>query len=99
LMDRLTVAVVQAGTPLFDTEHTLEKVRKYCREAAQQGAALIVFPEAFLGGYPKGLSFGAHVGSRTEEGREEFRRYYEAAVEARSEEVVLLGKIAEEHGI
>jgi hypothetical protein len=33
MMDRLTVAVVQAGTPLFDTERTLEKVRKYCREA------------------------------------------------------------------
>jgi predicted amidohydrolase len=96
MMDLLTAAVVQAGTPLFDMQHTLAKVRKYCREAAQLGAALVVFPEAFLGGYPKGLSFGAHVGSRTEEGREEFRRYYDAAVEECSEEVGLLGKIAEE---
>jgi nitrilase len=99
MMERLTVAVVQAGTPLFDTERTLEKVRKYCREAAQQGAALVVFPEAFVGGYPKGLSFGAHVGSRTEEGREEFRRYYEAAVEERSEEVAQLSKITAKHGV
>jgi nitrilase len=60
---------------------------------------LVVFPEAFLGGYPKGLSFGAHVGSRTDEGREEFRRYYEAAVEERSEEVAQLSKITAEHGV
>jgi nitrilase len=98
-MDTLIAAVVQAGTPLFDTVRTLEKVREYCRAAARDGASLVVFPEAFLGGYPKGLSFGAHVGSRTEEGREEFRRYYEAAVEERSEETAHLGEIAAEYGI
>jgi nitrilase len=98
-MDTLIAAVVQAGTALFDTARTLEKVREYCRAAARDGAKLVVFPEAFLGGYPKGLSFGAHVGSRTEEGREEFRRYYAAAVEERSEPVAQLGEIAGECGI
>jgi nitrilase len=44
-MDTLIAAVVQAGTPLFDTQRTLEKVREYCRVAAQQGATLVVFPE------------------------------------------------------
>jgi nitrilase len=74
-------------------------VREYSRAAAQDGASLVVFPEAFLGGYPKGLSFGAHVGSRTEDGREEFRRYHAAAVEERSEAVAQLGEIAAEHRI
>ncbi|WP_246048228.1 hypothetical protein [Hankyongella ginsenosidimutans] len=30
--------------------------------------SLAVFPEAFLGGYPKGVDFGARVGSRSPEG-------------------------------
>ena len=39
----------------------------------------MVFPEAFVGGYPKGLDFGARVGSRTAAGRDAFRTYYEGA--------------------
>jgi nitrilase len=50
-----------------------------CHEAASAGARLLEFPEAFLGGYPKGLTFGATVGNRTDEGRELFRRYSQAA--------------------
>jgi nitrilase len=46
-------------------------------EAAAQGAELVVFPEAFLAGYPKGLDFGARVGMRSPEGRQAFRRYFE----------------------
>jgi hypothetical protein len=41
---------------------------------------LLVFPEAVLGGYPKGADFGAKVGSRSDPGRELFRRYWDAAV-------------------
>ena len=40
-----------------------------------------MFPEAFLSGYPRGLSFGAVVGNRTTEGRDHYRRYWEAAVD------------------
>ncbi|MFZ8992883.1 MAG: nitrilase-related carbon-nitrogen hydrolase, partial [Candidatus Puniceispirillaceae bacterium] len=39
-------------------------------EAAAQGAELILFPEVFIPGYPRGLSFGTVVGSRSNEGRE-----------------------------
>src|ERR1700733_3848948 len=45
-MDKATVAVVQAGTVLFDNARTLDKVRAYCDEAAHLGASLVVFPEA-----------------------------------------------------
>ncbi len=51
-----------------------EKVRPLTEEAAGQGAELVVFPEAFVSAYPKGLDFGARVGSRSSEGREDFRR-------------------------
>src|ERR1035438_10510011 len=72
------VAVVQAGSVLFDTPRTLAKLKDFVAEAAGRGAKLAVFPEAFLGGYTKGIDFGCRVGSRSPEGREWFRRYFEA---------------------
>ena len=71
-------AVVQAAPVMFDTDRTLAKLAELAREAAAQQADIVVFPEAFVGGYPKGLDFGARLGSRSPEGREDFRRYYEA---------------------
>ena len=87
-------AVVQAGTPLFDTPRTLDKVEHFCRQAHQAGAQLAVFPEAFVGGYPKGITFGAHVGSRSDFGREQFRRYFASAIDASSAESSRLAQIA-----
>jgi nitrilase len=45
------VAVVQAGSVLFDTAATVEKLKRLVAEA--NGAKLILFPEAFIGGYPR----------------------------------------------
>ncbi|MGH9437584.1 MAG: nitrilase-related carbon-nitrogen hydrolase [Terriglobia bacterium] len=75
------VAVVQAAPVAFDVEKTLDKLARLCREAASQGAQLVLFPEAFVGAYPRGLTFGAPVGNRSPEGREQFRRYWESAIE------------------
>jgi nitrilase len=80
-MSIVRVAVVQAAPVAFDRDRTLEKTRELATGAAAQGARLIVFPEAFVSGYPRGLDFGARVGSRTPEGRELFRRYWESAVD------------------
>jgi nitrilase len=74
-------AVVQAGSVVFDRAGTLEKLERLAGDAARAGAQLIVFPEAFVSGYPMGLDFGAVVGNRTPEGREQFRLYYESAVD------------------
>ena len=43
-------------------------------QAAAAGAAVVVFPAAYLGTYPKGLTFGSPVGRRTEAGRREYQR-------------------------
>ncbi len=56
-------AVVQAAPVLFDTARTLSRLRDLTREAASQGSDIVVFPEAFVGGYPKGLDFGARMGA------------------------------------
>lgn len=82
-----TVAVVQAAPKAFDTPATMAMVHDYLQQAAQAGAHLVVFPEAFLGAYPKGLDFGARVGSRSEAGRDEFARYHAAAIDEHGDEV------------
>lgn len=78
------VAVVQAAPVVFDRERTLEKVHALASDAAGQGARLVLFPEAYVSAYPRGLDFGAVVGNRTDQGREDFRRYWESSVDAPS---------------
>ncbi len=84
---------------MFDREATLEKVRKLSAEAASAGNRLVVFPEAFVSGYPKGLDFGARVGGRTPEGRKMFRRYFESAVDVPGPACDTRGAIARENSI
>ena len=76
----LKVSVAQLGSVLFDTPATLDRMETVCRQAAASDAQLIVCPEALVGGYPKGMSFGAIVGSRSEDGRDLFLRYSLAAI-------------------
>ena len=86
------VAIVQTGSILFDTAATLDAMAGHVEAAA--GAELIVFPEAYIGGYPKGHDFGARVGSRTPEGRDWFRRYFEAAIDVPGSECTCMGEMA-----
>src|SRR6476660_2832593 len=74
-------AVVQAAPVLFDTPKSLQRLADPSANAAKQGAELAVFPEAFIGGYPKGHDFGVSLGIRSAEGRDEFRRLFENAIE------------------
>jgi nitrilase len=92
----IRAAVAQIGSVLFDTAATLQRVEARCREAADDGVQLLVFPEALLGGYPKGLTFGATVGNRTPEGRELFRRYFANAIECPGTETEVLASLARE---
>jgi len=73
-------SVVQAGSIAFDTAATIGKLGDLVADARGRGSELVVFPEAFVGGYPKGHAFGAVVGSRTEDGRDWFRRYADSAI-------------------
>lgn len=93
------VAVAQVGSVMFDTPATMARVESMCREAAAGGARLVVFPEAMLGGYPKGMTFGATVGNRTDAGREEFRRYAASAIACPGEEAERIAEWAHELGL
>src|SRR3954471_16515873 len=96
---KVRAAVVQAAPALFDTPRTLQKLADLTADAARRRAGLVVFPEAFVGGYPKGHDFGVSVGVRTPEGRDEFRRLYESAVEVPGPATEFLGSVARDHGV
>src|SRR5260221_2462113 len=95
----ISVAVVQAASVAFDSKKTLAKALDLTRDAARQGAKLVLFPEAFISGYPRGLDFGAVVGWRTDAGREDFKRYFESAVEVPGPTVDALRKVARANSI
>jgi nitrilase len=92
-------AVVQAASIAFDREQTLEKAGDLTADASGRGAQLVVFPEAFVAGYPRGSHFGTVVGARTAEGREEYRRYWESAVDVPGPALDALGEIARANGV
>jgi nitrilase len=91
-------AVVQAGAVPFDTRACVDKAVRLIGEAAATGARVIVFPEAFITGYPKGLNYGLVVGARDPVGREEFRLYQQAAIAVPGPETETIGKAAAKHG-
>ncbi len=97
-MNPVRVAVVQAASIAFDRDATLVRLAELSDQAARSGARLILFPEAFVSGYPRGLDFGARVGSRTPEGREWFRRYWEASVDVPGPATEAIGVIARRTG-
>ncbi|KDQ08029.1 hypothetical protein BOTBODRAFT_59581 [Botryobasidium botryosum FD-172 SS1] len=78
---KLVVSVVQACTAAYSLQDTLDKLDRLTRLAKDRdGSQLAVFPEAFIGGYPKGSTFGTVVGSRSAAGREEYLRYHSSAI-------------------
>ncbi len=88
------VALIQTSPELFDRKATLEKVRNKVDETSAFSPGLILFPEAFVPAYPDGFTFGAPVGSRSEEGRELWLRYWENSVEIPGPDMDVLSKIA-----
>ncbi|MBA0050608.1 carbon-nitrogen hydrolase family protein [Streptomyces sp. AJS327] len=93
------VAVIQSGSVPFDAGATTDRVVRLTAESAAEGARVAVFPEAFLGTYPKGLTFSSPVGRRTERGRREYQRYAEGAVSLDGPELARVAEAAREHGV
>lgn len=102
MMDRtqpVRVAVVQAAPVLYNREATVAKAARLIADAGAQGARLVLLPEAFVPAYPRGLSFGAVVGSRSAEGRQQWQQLWEQAVEVPGPDTDALGGAHREAGV
>ena len=98
-MTAYKAAVVQAAAVPFDAMASAAKAADLVRQAAAGGARLAVFPEVFIGGYPKGSSFGTPVGMRKPEGRADFQRYFDHAVALDGPELAVLAEAVRETGL
>lgn len=97
--NQVRVAVVQASPVIMNLTESIEKLRTLTSDAANQGAKLVLFPEAFLSAYPRGLNFGSKIGSRSEKGREDWYRYWESSLAVPSAETDQLAKIAKDYAV
>ena len=97
-MGSTRVAVVQAAPVLFDKAASIEKACRLITEAGREGSELVLLPEAFVPAYPRGLTFGMAVGSRSDEGRLLWRRYWDNSVDIPSRDVEVLAEAAKEAG-
>jgi nitrilase len=96
LSPQVKVAVVQAAPVLFNREGTVVKVCRLIQEVAARKPGLVLFPEAFIPAYPRGLSFGSVVGNRTPAGRRTWERYWGNSIEVPGPDTEILGAAARE---
>ncbi len=94
---RVKVGVVQESPVFFDKEKTLEKIEALLKKYANLKCELTVFPESFIPGYPRGFTFGAHVGKRTEGGRRLYSEYHRNSVDLGSADREKLEKLAKKY--
>lgn len=91
---KVKVCLIQDSPVFFDKEKTIVKVETLTKQYAKQGCELIVFPESFIPGYPRGFSFGAKIGSRTDEGRKLYSTYYKNSIDLESDDLKRLEQLA-----
>lgn len=92
------VAALQIGSSPQGKEETLRQILSFEDAIRAAGANLVVMPEALLGGYPKGETFGTRLGYRLPEGREAFARYHANAIDVPGPETEALAGLAQRCG-
>ncbi|MDH3787094.1 MAG: carbon-nitrogen hydrolase family protein [Xanthomonadales bacterium] len=98
-MNTVKVAVVQAASVLFDKPASVKKACELVEQAGQNGGQIVVLPEAFIPAYPRGFAFGMKIGSRNEEGRALWQRYWDNSLDIAGPEVQQLGEAAARAGV
>lgn len=96
---KIKVCLIQDSPVFFDKEKTIEKIEHLSRKYAKEGCELIVFPESFIPGYPRGFSFGAKIGSRTNEGRNLYSEYHKNSLDIESRDLKRLEELAKTENI
>lgn len=97
-MSRTTVAALQLGSLPSGKADTLDLILSYEDPIIEAGATLVVLPEAVLGGYPKGETFGTRLGFRLPEGRDAFAAYFNNAIDVPGAETEALAGLSARTG-
>jgi nitrilase len=95
----VTVGVVQATPALFDREKSIDIVIDWIDRAKQAGCQLVLFPESFIPCYPRGLTFDAIIGRRTDRGRDQWLDYWANSLEVPSPSVDRLSNAIRNAGL
>ena len=95
----MKVACVQAEPAIFDLERTLQKVAALTTEAAGAGAALAVFPEAFVPAYPSNRWARFLAGDSDPRAKTAYARLVHEAVEIPGAASDRLGAIARDNAV
>lgn len=96
---KVKVGLVQDSPVFFDKEKTLDKMEVLIKENASQGCELLVFPESYIPGYPRGFLFGAKVGSRTPEGKALYAEYYKNSMSIEGKDMNRLIALSKKNNI
>lgn len=96
---KVKVCLIQDSPVFFNKEATIRKVEQLTVSYAKQGCKLIVFPESFIPGYPRGFSFGAKIGSRTAEGRKLYTEYYNNSINSKGKDLKRLEALSKSEAV
>ena len=93
------VACVQAEPVILDRDATVRKLAQLTAEAAEQGASLVVFPEAFIPVYPSSTWAKALAGWGDGRAKEAFAQMAEQSVAVGGEAELRIAEAAGENGV
>ncbi len=96
---KIRAGVVQIGAVPFNNAETIAKIEQWAARAGRDGCRILLFPEALVPAYPKGSFYDISVGVRTDRGRDEFRRYFDAAIDVPGPETDRIGEAAAAAGL
>jgi len=96
---KVKVCLVQDSPVFFDKEKSLQKVETLVAENVKKGCQLIIFPESFIPGYPRGFSFGANIGKRTDEGRQLYAEYVNNSISIEGKDLKRLEELSRRHAM
>lgn len=96
--EKFKIAVVQAGSEKMDKDKGVEKTIRLLHEVGEKEAKIVVFPEAFIPGYPRGMDFGTVIGNRSNQGRQDFANYWKNSIVVPGPETARIGKAVKKIG-
>lgn len=91
---KFKAATVQTSPVFLDVEKTIEKVISLMKEASENGASLIAFPEVFIAGYPYWNWIMTPV-----QGSKWYEKLYKSSVKVEDESMKKLFSAAQEYQI